>query len=134
MAADWHSLANGLHVNPPATNEELSAFGTAVEYPLPEDYVSFLSTYNGAEGFINKAYISIWSIEEALGANDGYCVRRFAPGLFLFASDRGGTGYGFDFRAQVPDVLEVDLMAISFSEATWRAESFTDFMNRLSLQ
>lgn len=87
---------------------------------------------NGCEGFVaENNFIVIWPVEEVAELNDGYGVAEFAPGLVLFGSNGGGTGFAFDRRSEGLPVVEVPFTGMSLSEAKSRGSSFEEFLMAL---
>ena len=51
--------------NSPATYESISNFEKQLKCQLPSDYIAFLKSQNGGEGFIgNESYLILWAVEE----------------------------------------------------------------------
>lgn len=99
---------------------------------LPNDYLSFLSFSNGAEGPIGaKNYLVLWAVEDLMDSNTGYGVDDFVPGLLLIGTDGANTGYGYDCRSNPPQLVEVPLAGLDWSDATVMAPDFSMFLKRL---
>jgi len=90
-----HHLTEG-QLNGPAEMSAIADLSARVGVALPESYLEFLRAHNGGEGFIGDNYIVFWEAEEVIDFNREYEVESYAPGIFLFASDGGGEGFGFD--------------------------------------
>ena len=105
-----------------------SAFGCS----LPPDYVDFLRGNDGGEGFVGSNYLILWRVEELSTFNREYEVEQYVPGLLLFASSGGGTGYGFDTRDPAMPVVSVEFIGMNWSEADPVAGGFRDFLNKLA--
>ena len=117
-----------------ASEEAISSLKCMCER-LPEEYIEFLRTSNGAEGFIGNGYLSMWSAEDVVSLNQKYRVQEFAPGLLLFASDGGGTGYGFDCRtSNALPIVDVTFVGLSFDESIPRGNTFGEFLEFVSNQ
>ena len=125
-------ILKGCQLNSGASEEELRDAISSVGHTLPPDYVQFLRTYNGGEGFIGENYLILWKAEELSVFNREYEVAEYAPGLFLFASSGGGTGYGFDTRDPSMPVIAVEFIGMDWSDADRVAANFTDFLNHLA--
>src|SRR5262245_36498938 len=106
-------LTKGLKKNPGADERTLRQMTSSIGVGLPADYVEFLLSSNGAEGPIGQgSYVSVWPVEEVKVLNDEYAVNEFAPGLLLFGSDGGDTGYAFDTRFKEERVVEVPFVGM----------------------
>jgi hypothetical protein len=106
----------------PATEPEIEALTTFAGRPLPDDYVAFLRTSNGAI----LRHQEWWEIQ-FWRTDDIPCwsaVYGFVPasmlGALAFADDRGGEGLVFDLRMVHPDqaypVLAVNYVTIGWDE------------------
>ena len=98
---------------------------------LPGDYVNFILSFNGGEGFVGNSYLVLWPIEEIIPMNEACQVQKFAPGLLLFGSDGGGEAYAFDTRSDSMSVVKVSFVGMSLAEAEVIARTFTDFLEYL---
>ena len=97
---------------------------------LPADFLEFLGSSNGGEGFLGEAYVVIWSVEDIVELNKLYEVERYAPGLLLFGSDGGGEGYAFDTTQEGPPVVRVPLVGMNRSLMCVEGRSFGDFVTK----
>lgn len=93
---------------------------------LPADYLQFLRTQNGGEGTLEDGYIILWKSEELIPFNLKYEVKQHAPGVFLFGSNGGGEGYGFDSLAEMK-VVQVPFVGMDRRHIEVLAPTFTDF-------
>ena len=74
------------------TNEIIRRLG----FTLPDDYIEFITEFNGGEGLIgDQNYLEIWKIEDLIPMNEKYEVDKYANGYFVFASNSGVTAYAF---------------------------------------
>lgn len=99
--------------------------------PLPEAYRDYLARQDGWEGFIGDAYLVLWRASELATFNEDYEVSTYAPGLFLFGSNGGGSGFAFDLREPAMPILLVPLIGMSLASATPVAPSFAAFLSDL---
>lgn len=104
---------------------------SSLSFSLPVDYVKFLRESNGGEGFINNNYLILWRAEELKIFNQEYEVEKYAPGLFLFGSDGGGEGYGFDLRDNSMSVIRVPFIGMELRYAKVVARDFTKLFEEL---
>ena len=61
-----------------------------LELKLPDDYLAFLKTSNGGEGFVGNNYVMLWKIDELSSMNRSYETEVNAPGLLLLGQTAGG--------------------------------------------
>lgn len=100
---------------------------------LPEDFLSVLSDVDGGEGFIGEEYLILWRADELIPFNKEYEVEKYAPGIFLFGSNGGGEGFGFDTRSKPYKVVEVPFIGMDLKYATPVADSFTHLLERMKV-
>ena len=98
---------------------------------LPDDYLSIFSELNGGEGFVGDEYLILWKAEELVVFNKEYEVDQYAPGIFLFGSNGGGEGFGFDTRRKPYKVVEMPFIGMDLKYATPVADSFTHLLERM---
>lgn len=115
-----------------ASSEGLQLLKSIEGLELPDDYLSFLSEANGGEGFIGEEYLILWKAEELEQFNREYEVETYAPGLFLFGSNGGGEGFGFDTRSRPYKVVQVPFVGMDLRYATPVADSFLGLLEMMS--
>jgi len=99
---------------------------------LPIEYLEFLKTSNGGEGFIGRNYLVLDPIEKIVESNRNLNVEEYAPGLVVIGSDGGGEAIGFDRRGTAWPVVMVPLIPLDMKEAQVIAESFGSFLDKYS--
>jgi hypothetical protein len=119
------SLASGI------SEEELDKLILSLPFSLPNDFIDFLRFSNGAEGDIGNNYLVIWRAEDLVPFNKSYSVNLNAPGLFLFGSDGGGEGFGFDYRAGKLIVVDIPFVGMDWKLARKKGNNFMDFLRNL---
>jgi hypothetical protein len=126
------SLLSSCTRNEPASEHVITSLEHKLGVRFPDDYRVFLKRSNGCEGFIaENRYVVIWPIEQVLELNDAYCVSEFAPGLILFGSDGGETGFAFDSRSVNVPLVQVPFIGMALSEAVIKGGSFEEFLVNL---
>lgn len=98
---------------------------------LPEDYLSIFTELNGGEGFVGAEYLILWKAEELAVFNKEYEVETYAPGIFLFGSNGGGEGFGFDTRSEPYKVVQIPFIGMDLQYASPVADSFTHLLERM---
>ena len=126
------SILKDWQLNPGVSEVVLEHVVSALGFSLPPDYVEFLRQANGGEGFIDDNYLILWKADELKIFNEEYEVETYAPGLFLFGSDGGGEGYGFDKRDGSMCVIRVPFIGMDVRYAEVVASSFTNFLQELA--
>jgi len=116
--------------NDEASQEELATL--KARYPaLPDDYVAFLASANGGEGFIGDEYVILWRAREIEQFNQEYETERCAPSLLLFGSSGGGEAYAFDTSDIAWSIVRVPFIGMNLKYALPVANGFTDFIDAL---
>jgi hypothetical protein len=126
------TLIATLHRQPGASDEVLRKLLAHTKGKLPTQYVQLLHLANGVSGLMEKGFLQVWPAEDVLSLNKQYAVDEFAPGIFLFGSNGGTTGYGFDLRKTNTPVIEVPFVGMSLDEVKVRAGSIEEFLTQLS--
>jgi hypothetical protein len=134
---DLATFLAGLTVEPPVSEvalERLAAYVSATYGAgLPEDYVAFLRTANGADGeFGNGAPIVLWTTD-ALPEVNTYEGETVLPGCLIIGSDAGDGLYGIDLRSDAPAERYVDLYdGPEWDLVLWRGGSFLELLRHVS--
>lgn len=115
-----------------ASDEAIDDAASSIGYSLPTDYVGFLRSHNGGEGFVGANYLILWTVQELAAFNREYEVEKYAPGILLFASSGGGTCYGFDTRDSTMPVVSMEFIGMSLNDLDLVGSNFSDFLNRLA--
>ncbi len=123
------ALVTGLERNQSAPAGLLDQVQAGLHTAFPEDYSEFMTESNGAEGNVGEnSYLVLWPLEEIIPLNEAYAVKEFAPGLVLFGSDGGDTGYAFDTRGATPVIVDVPFIGMSLEEARPRGRSLRELL------
>lgn len=132
IAMEYH-LTEG-QLNGQAEISAVDGLSTHLGVSLPESYIEFLKTHDGGEGFIGDSYIIFWKVEELVEFNREYEVETYAPGIFLFASNGGGEGYGFDTLDAAMPVVRIPFIGMNRQYAISVASDLPDLFARLADQ
>ncbi|WP_236249350.1 SMI1/KNR4 family protein [Pseudomonas cichorii] len=128
-----YDLAEGL-LNGPAEISTVDGLSMQLGVALPENYINFLKRHDGGEGFIGDNYIILWKAEELTDFNREYDVETYAPGIFLFASNGGGEGYGFDTEDAAMPIVRIPFIGMDRQYAIFIARDLPDLFARLAGQ
>ena len=101
---------------------------------LPDDYVQFISTHDGAIGFVGHSYVSLWPVADLISLNEEHEILEYVPQLFAFGSDGGNELYCFDLRYDSMPVVQVPMIGMAKDTIEHCASSFTEFLEWLEQQ
>ena len=135
---DVNGVLAGLERDPPISEDALATLKEHVERTyvtsLPDDYIDFLQTADGADGHLpNGIPIALWSAEVLPEANmlDG---APWLSGCLVIGSDTGDTVYGIDMRADAPAerYLESEDVGLDWDYIFWRGSTFASLLAHVS--
>lgn len=127
-----YNLTEG-QLDPPASPGVVEGLSSRLGVTLPNDYLAFLRQHNGGEGFMGDNYIVFWKAEELADFNRDYEVEKYAPGIFLFGSNGGGEGYGFDTQSAAMHIVRVPFIGMERRYATFVAIDFPHLFAKLAV-
>jgi hypothetical protein len=131
-SSDMDRLLANVSRRIPATTAAVAEYERLLGADLPREYVEFLRTTSGGEGFIGKnAYVILWGVHELASMNQAYEVERYVPGLLVFGSDGGGEAYGFDTRTPQWQIVQVPFVGMTWDLAEPMGATFTAYLERL---
>ena len=110
----------------PASPGDVEVAVSAAARPLPADYVAFLRSSDGAEGWIGDNYVQIARARDAADTTTAFA--RFVPGLFFFAGDGAAGLFAFDLREHAGRVVITHTDGLNFEGLVCASESFTEFL------
>jgi hypothetical protein len=119
MDAEIASLTSRLKRQAPCSPEQLAEVQATLRVQFPEDYATFMSESDGAMGWVGKAYVALWSLEQILEAQCELSVEEVLPEACPIGSDGGGEAYALDRRTTPAGFLEIPfarLCTITFRE------------------
>lgn len=138
-SAQLARILAGLDLEPPASSESIrqlmSHISSTYETGLPEDYLEFLQTANGADGELaSGAPVVFWKAELLAQVNHEANIGEWMPGCFVIGSDAGDTLYGIDLRTDAPPerYLETDDVGMDWNSIFWRGNTFLDCASKSS--
>lgn len=118
-------------LNSGASEDAIDITARLLNCALPSDYLNFLRSQNGGEGFIGNNYLILWKVEELAPFNQEYEVEKYAPGIILFGSNGGGEGFGFDTNKETMPIVQIPFIGMDLRYAMVMGERFIDFLNQL---
>ena len=119
-------------LRPGASESDILRLESDLNVRLPDDYRDFLRSSNGTEGFLAPdIYVLLWSANQIISLNTGYCVHEFLPGTVLLGSNGADTGYGLNFGASPEYYFAVPLIGMAVDSMSFLGVSFEQFLNAL---
>jgi hypothetical protein len=95
------------------------------------DYRDVFARYDGIEGFVGREqYVQLWKAADIAKLNTAYQVDDYAPGLMLFGTDGGDTGYGID--GVTKRYVSVPLVGLSREAFRDVGGTFEEFLEKLA--
>lgn len=120
-----------LKVGHSASTPNIDSVELILGFSFPLDYREFLSTLNGAEGFVGSNYVTLWASETLVQMNREYAVQVYAPGFIMIGTNGSGEGFGFDNRDSRATVVALPLVGMDWREHTHLADTFSLFVQHL---
>jgi SMI1 / KNR4 family (SUKH-1) len=123
-----------LSLDPPATDDVIEQLvrhvSTTYGASLPEDYIAFLRTANGADGDLeNGAPVVFWKAGLLPRISEEAETEQQMPGMFIIGSDAGDALYGIDLREDAPPERYVETYDVmEWDYVMWRGRSFLDLL------
>ena len=103
---------------------------------LPEEYLEFLRSTDGAEGPIGEyGFVRLYQTGDIPALNEEYRVPDFAPGLLLIGSNGGGSAFAIDTRSadlHTMDFVEVPFIPLDVDEIVFRAPSLIELLQHVA--
>lgn len=93
---DMRHLTQGLYGRNGVELDEVRKVERDLNVVFPADLVSFLQSYDAAEGYVVGGYLQVWPVGEMVDLNHRARIEDNIPGLVIVATDAGGDGYGLD--------------------------------------
>lgn len=131
MNNSYESLLKDFEFGKEATQESISSVQDFAGKALPQDYVDFLISHNGGEGFLNDEYVIFWAVDELAQFNKDYEVTEYAPGFFLFGSNGGGEAFAYNLRKLPPEIVMLPFIGMEPKHAKKLAATFKEFIRVL---
>jgi hypothetical protein len=115
--------------NSPILKKEIEAVEKTLSIKFPNDYVEFMLSTNGGCGFLGQqGYLDLWKIETLVQGNHEYLVHEFAPSLVVIGTNGAGLAYGYDFREDIPTLVEVDFIGLDTDIPDFISHDFLEFI------
>ena len=96
---------------------------------LPEDYIEFMTEYNGGVGFIASSYIDLWSIENIGQLNPYFPEDNFSKQVIIIGTNGSGTLYGYDLLEKI--FFETDEYEMEREQVKKSGANFLELIRRI---
>lgn len=135
MKKSINQFISNLKRSPGCSPDSIHTFETKFQISFPVDYKDFLSSSNGAEGFVGQAYLALWSVElmEEINQMDMNEEEKeeYEIGLILFGSNGGGEYYAFDTKQSPVSIVNFPCVGIDPDTIEIIGNTFYDFLQYL---
>lgn len=113
--------------NDPTQENEIIVFLNNINFKLPDGFIEFYRSSNGAEINKEEKYCDLWLISELIQLNVDYNVLEYAPNFFIFGSNGIGSAFGIEKKSGY--IYEIPFIGMSNEEAIFIGKDFNEFIN-----
>ncbi len=126
MSDQFRSIAP---LEPQAHRATVASLVAGFKGAFPQDYIEFLTTWEGGAGFFGDDYVVVDGPALALDTNAANA--KFANPIWFIGSDGGGEGVGFDLRDGRQFEIVMAPLVGTDDQSTWipMASSFSDLIS-----
>lgn len=118
--------------NSPAKKLQIDKLQELLDCELPKDYINFILSSNGGEGWIGEnSYLMLWRLEDILELNSKYNAFELVPGLLIFGSNGGIDAYAFDTRIEGIPIVNIPFIGMNLNEINYLGDTFEKFLENL---
>ena len=130
MNRELAELTSELAKAPGASLEAIRYREAELGVTFPDDYVDFMLSSNGGEGFVggDRLYVQIDPIEEMMDVELQETLARDRPGLVVFGSDGAGEAFAFDTRGDEFTIVMFPWIGLDEEEVLPQGRTFTEFL------
>lgn len=120
---------------PAASTAQLEVLGT-LHANLPFEYVEFLRSANGGEGWIGDNYVQLWGVERVVELTTLFreiWTHLNVEGLLFVGGDGGSEQLVLDARTDKPSVILLPNACSGLADTPWRLhtlEAVVEFLER----
>ena len=126
-------LFTNAEFNPPAEEWEISNIEEYFEVTLPDDYKEFLYETDGVKGKIGVSDIDIWSAKIIPKLNCDNANKFLTMDEIIYFGTNGNNKiYAFYYKKNNIQILKIPMSCQDIGSCEVMAESFTDFLEKLS--
>lgn len=97
---------------------------------LPKDYINFMKTCNGGEGFVGEEYLILFRLEELEGINKDYKIEEFDKDIILIGSNGASEAIGLDLRNNNFKYILIPFL-FEYEAIIELSDSFNGFIKRI---
>ncbi len=122
-----HLLAEGWHIGPGATLDEVRRTEERLGVVFPADYVELITWSNGLDFRWGERYFRLWAVHRVPQRNSALDIQAAHPGAVAIGGDAGELLYLLDYSVAPtsPRLIEVDTDMLGL-EFTVQGSSLTD--------
>lgn len=128
-------LLRELQLSKRPSDQEITELMAKIDFEIDVNYLSFIKTHNGGDGFVNDSFLQLWSIKDLILLNP-YCEANIDNGysnsIFFIGSNGSDTGYGI--KKETGSFIDVPFIDMSDAEARDCGRNFLEFLLFLSVK
>jgi hypothetical protein len=131
MEEELIALISVLNKNESPSSAVFLAFLESLDFTVDKDFIDFIQSFNGAEGFIGKSdYLILWEIDDLMSLNPYYIDNKECEGLYFIGSN--GSNFGYAFDKSTGKIVGIDFLEISEVQPELISNTFISFLRVLS--
>jgi hypothetical protein len=112
--------------NESPSSEDVREFLQNITFDLPERFIEFYSSTNGAIISSEENYTELWPLTEIIQLNVDYNVNEYAPEFLFFGSDGGDTAFSIEKKTGY--IYNIPFIGMSKEEASFICKTFNEFL------
>jgi hypothetical protein len=130
MDSELASLTEGIEKRPGAAAAAIRDREQALGVTFPNDYVEFMLTSNGGEGFVGESYLRLDPVDDVMNDDLLATLPETRAGLIVFGSDGGLEAFAFDARHGGLRIVMFPWIGTDEIEVIEQGRTFTEFLRR----
>lgn len=121
-------LENLKEIHKPTEELRLSLLDK-IDFKIDNEYLNYILSKNGSEGFLGKNYLSLYGIDDLIALNPYYEGEDFCNEIFVIGSN--GADNAFAIKKQNTEFIVVPFLGMDGDSAKTLGGTFNEFLNYL---
>jgi hypothetical protein len=122
-------LLNKLNRRSKPSEDLVQSLLNKIDFNIDPEYLTFVKTSNGGEGFLNANYLLLYEIEDLIALNPYYEDHDFCNQIFAIGSNGGNDLYAV--RKTNSEFITVPFLDMNEEESKIMGANFNEFLNYL---